>query len=86
MPKPLDLPEDLLDLDRTARDAEHAMETTRDGDVEPARQDYLAAAAAIYAHPTLAAGPRRGALLRADLAGLARPGEAAALAEPATAA
>ena len=56
MPTALPLTDDLLDLARSARDADRAMETaTRAGeDVEPARQDYLAVAAAIYAHPTLA--------------------------------
>ena len=62
MPAALPLPDDLLALGRTARDADRAMTAaSRAGeDVEPARQDYLAAAAAIYAHPTLAAAREQG--------------------------
>jgi hypothetical protein len=53
VPKALDLPDDLIALARTSRDAELAMETAaRDGeDVDAARTAYIDAALAVRAHP-----------------------------------
>jgi len=55
VPNALPLPEDLIALGVTARQAELAMEAaSRDGgDVDAAREAYLAAGQDVYSHPLL---------------------------------
>ncbi|GAA2825503.1 hypothetical protein RMN57_13320 [Kitasatospora sp. CM 4170] len=53
MPKPLPLPDDLLPLHVAALEADRAMIQAREqgGDVDAAREQYVAAALALRAHP-----------------------------------
>lgn len=55
MPKALDLPEDLINLARTRRAAELAMEAAArgDGDITAERDAFIQAATVVNAHPLL---------------------------------